>query len=91
MKKIKFYTKINNTIVRCDKVRSLSEVLMQSFDGFLEKLRSGDLPMEIMVDKEVLEQINKDIARKACSRYYTECCKIYLDTQYKPVIEIRSL
>lgn len=91
MIKINFYTKLNNTIVKCVKIPSLSEVLLKNFDDFKKKLNDGDLPMEIVVEKKLMDKINQEVARLASSKYHSKSYKIYFDPNKKYVIEIKSL
>lgn len=89
--KFKFYTKIKGTIINCHKVRNLQELLIQNLDELSKNIKEDTLPMQILISLNMLDDINKEVARIACSRYHTECIRIYINQTINPVIEIRSV
>lgn len=88
--KVQFYTKINKTIVKCDKVETLKEILINSMKDFIHFPKEQQ-PMPILVEQKILDLINIQLAKLACSKYHTKRIDVHINNTFKPVIQIRSV
>jgi predicted transcriptional regulator len=91
MNKIKFYTKLNKTIVKCDRISSMVEILAQNFEDFKKSWESKQLPMQIIVEQKLMDRINHEVAQLASSYYHAKKYNIYFDVNKNPVIEVKVL
>lgn len=93
MKKLKLYIQLNGTVVRCDKLRSVSEVIALNFEDLIKADKEKTLPLVIAVEQSVLDQINKEVRRASCSQYMMRSVKIYLNqTVYgRHIVEIKNV
>jgi len=91
-KKLKFYTRMNKTIVSCKNLPSLQEVVFKSGPAFAEAAQNNQLPLQVFVENEALEKMNKDIARASCSLFNSNRIDIFVNQVGElKVIEIRSV
>ena len=90
--RLKFCTKINNTIVRMDKIKSTAELISLNIDDFVKAFQNKELPLQIVVEQQLMDKLNHDIAVSACSKYHSKVIKVHADnTCHYPVILIRAI
>ena len=90
--RLKFCTKIGGTIVRMDKIKSTAELISLNIDDFITAFQNKELPLQIVVEQQLLDKLNHDIAVAASSKFYSKVIKVHADNECNyPVILIRAI
>lgn len=90
--KLKFYIELNGTIVNCAKIESVREIIGVNFDDLIKAGKEGLLPLVITAEQKVIDKINLDVSKAACSNYNMKIIKIYAhQTVGKHCIEIKNV